>query len=72
VDKRSARPKPVLRFYVEGQEVDGEAFWRAIRDLGGQATITAHPPKPLREAPGYRLTEQGRAALERQPGEGGR
>jgi hypothetical protein len=65
VDKRSARPKPELRFYVEGREVDGEAFWRAIRDLGGRATITAHPPKPLE--PGYTLTEQGRAALERAP-----
>jgi hypothetical protein len=52
-----------LRFYVEGREVDGEAFWRAIRDLGGRATITAHPPQPLE--PGYTLTEQGRAALRR-------
>jgi hypothetical protein len=68
VDKRSARPKPVLRFYVEGREVDGEAFWRAIRDLGGRATITAHPPRPLE--PGSTLTELGRAAPERAP-EGG-
>jgi hypothetical protein len=59
----------VLRFYVEGQEVDGEAFWRAIRALGGRATITAHQPEPLE--PGYRLTERGRAALERSS-EGGR
>jgi hypothetical protein len=58
-----ARSKPDLRFYVEGREVDGEAFWRAIRDLGGRATITAHPPQPLREEPGYTLTERGRAAL---------
>jgi hypothetical protein len=53
----------VLRFYVEGKPVSGEAFWQAVRDLGGQATITAHPPKPL-EA-GYRVTERGRKALER-------
>jgi hypothetical protein len=56
--KRSARPKPVLRFYVAGEEVSGEAFWQAIRDLGGQATITALDPK-------YRLTDAGRAGLER-------
>ena len=42
-----ARPEATLRFYVEGQEVDGEAFWRAIRDLGGRATITA----PTRRSP---------------------
>jgi hypothetical protein len=65
------RPRPVLRFYVEGQEVDGEAFWRAIRDLGGRATITAVPPRALREDPRYTLTEPGRAALAR-PQEGGR
>jgi hypothetical protein len=65
-----ARPKATLRFYVEGREVDGEAFWRAVRALGGRATITAHPPKPLEGQGGYRLTERGRAALERQQGEG--
>lgn len=57
-----ARPKPIMRYFVAGAEVDGEAFWQAIRDLGGQATITAHPPKPLQS--GYRLTPAGEAALD--------
>jgi hypothetical protein len=68
VNKRSAPPKRVLRFYIEGRAVTGEAFWQAIRDCGGQATITAHDPKPL-EA-GYRLTEAGEAALAREREQG--
>ena len=65
MDKRSARPKPELRFFVEGRPVSGPEFWEAIRRAGGQALVTAHDPKPLE--PGYRLTELGRAALERVP-----
>lgn len=60
---RPTRPEPVIRFYVEGQEVDPEGFWQAVRELGGQAVVTAHDPKPLE--PGYRLTDEGRAALGR-------
>ena len=61
-----ARPRPVLRFYVEGRPVSGPEFWEAIRRAGGQALVTAHAPTPLE--PRYRLTEQDRAALAR--GEG--
>jgi hypothetical protein len=49
-----------MRYYVAGEEVDGEAFWRAIRRLGGTATVVAHPPKRV----GYRLTPAGAAALD--------
>jgi hypothetical protein len=72
VDSVSKRaPRRIVRLYVEGAEVTPEQFWQAVRDLGGRATITAHDPQPLREEPGYRLTELGRAALER-PSEGPR
>lgn len=70
MNQRSARrPKAVVRLFVEGVEVDAEAFWQAVREMGGQAVVTAHDPKPLE--PGYRVTEQGRKALEQQ-GEAGR
>ena len=61
---RPGRPERVVRFYVEGREVDGEGFWQAVRDLGGQAVVTAQDPKPVE--PGYRLTDEGRAALRRE------
>jgi hypothetical protein len=71
--KPSARPTRVVRFFVEGEPVDAETFYEAIRAAGGQALVTAHDPKPLE--PGYRLTPAGRAALrraeERAPESGG-
>jgi hypothetical protein len=63
--KPSARPTRVVRFFVEGEPVDAETFYAAIRAAGGQALVTAHDPQPLE--PGYRLTELGRAALGRVP-----
>jgi hypothetical protein len=62
IARASAR---VVRFFVEGEPVDAETFYEAIRAAGGRAVVTTHDPKPL--APGYRLTDLGRAALERVP-----
>jgi hypothetical protein len=58
-----ARPERELRFYVEGRLVTGEEFWQAVRDLGGTATVVAHPARPLRGDGAYRLTAKGQAAL---------
>ena len=63
MEKRSARPEPVVRFHVEGREVDELAFWEAVREQGGQAIVTTHPPAPPRGELRYRLTPAGEAAL---------
>jgi hypothetical protein len=67
VDKRTprARPERQLRFFIEGRPGTGEQFWQAVRDLGGQAVVTAHDPRPM--ASGYRLTELGRLAMRQRP-----
>jgi hypothetical protein len=70
-EDRTARPERITRLYVEGREVDLEAFYEAIRDRGGQAVVTAHPPKPLRaqeEEVGYVLTDLGRRLLAEEVG----
>jgi hypothetical protein len=59
----------VVRFFVEGEPVDAETFYDAIRAAGGQALVTAHDPKPLE--PGYRLTPAGEAVLAQQRRQGG-
>jgi predicted AlkP superfamily phosphohydrolase/phosphomutase len=61
--EKVARPEPVVRFHVEGQEVDELAFWEAVREQGGRAIVTTHPPAPPRGELRYRLTPAGAAAL---------
>jgi hypothetical protein len=70
--KPSARPTRVVRFFVEGEPVDAETFYEAIRAAGGRALVTAHDPEPLQGEPGYRLTPAGEAALAQQRREEGR
>jgi hypothetical protein len=61
---QAARRTIAYRHFVEGREVTPEAFDEALRAAGGAARVQVVDLGPV--PPRYRLTDQGRAALERQ------
>jgi hypothetical protein len=62
MSKVAGRPKPIMRYFVAGAEVDPEGFWKAVQALGGRAVVETVDPAEMPERRA-RLTPLGEVAV---------